>query len=31
MIYVRADMKEIKEHFTVKELQRIFEYIIRKI
>ncbi|MDU6764087.1 MAG: helix-turn-helix transcriptional regulator, partial [Staphylococcus sp.] len=30
MIYVRADMKEIKEHFTVKELQRIFEYIIRK-
>jgi hypothetical protein len=23
-------MKEIKEHFTVKELQRIFEYIIRK-
>ena len=31
MIYVRVDMKEIKEHFTVKELQRIFEYIIRKI
>ncbi|MCI2917456.1 helix-turn-helix transcriptional regulator, partial [Staphylococcus hominis] len=30
MIYVRVDMKEIKEHFTVKELQRIFEYIIRK-
>ena len=30
MIYVRADMKEIKEHFTVKELQQYLNILLEK-